>query len=198
MKIIWPLLLVLALAGCDKPNPSPIKNTWDNVAWDEARAQFLIGGHPVEVVEQWDLGKDSSAFQAVNAQGHARSGEGLEVSGGSGDPGIRSVSALAIPGGRGNMVLVHLTRVRAGGGWDGSLFYVTSRHGESEAYMNRPAGAEPPPVGEPATLVYDMSAPVSGRRDWRRSKIKQIRIDFDGDGAGQVIVHRIAIVKAPE
>lgn len=191
------VLAALALCGCDKPNePQPRRDWGAAVAWDDAGRRFQIDGRPIETLAAWDFAAGPAGFQLANAGANHLPGRGLEVTATGPDPLIRSPKPLGLPGAKASLVIVRLTRVKATPRWDGSLHYSTDRHGETPGFMALPL-APPPEAGRPTVLVYDMTAPLAGGRDWVRSKIDQVRIDLDEGAGGEVVIHQIALAREP-
>jgi len=102
-----------------------------------------------------------------------------------------------LDGGRDALIIVRLTRVRAGERWDGSLFYTTSDHRESEKYKGKAPKAANPGLNETVTLVYDMHKLRRGADDWKMSRIDQFRLDLDDGPGGAFILRQIAIAERP-
>ena len=193
--ILAVLLAMSLLAGCDKPNYPIAPHNWKTVGWDGESARFLLDGRPASVVRSWDFAQSGQAqgFVPSNAAMTAQGGQGLVIVNGA-DPGLRSPPGLGIKGDDAAILLVRLTRRTPTKVWDGAVFYTTPRHGESEAFVNRLAAA--PEAGVPVVLAYPMTYTRSGRSDWGRGKIEQIRLDLEADG-GETVVHQIALVREP-
>ncbi|HEY9235122.1 MAG TPA: hypothetical protein VIP08_08820 [Phenylobacterium sp.] len=190
-------LALLMLSACDKPNAPEVQTTWSKVEWDDAVRTFRFDGEQAEVIRLWDLARDPSGVEVLNALGGIRPGDGLAIYGTMPDPGLRTDGAVGVRGAEGGLLVVRLTRLKDAGPWDGSMFYSTAKHGESARFTNRPLRTEPPRPGRTTILVYDMSAAPVGARDWRKSVIKRLRVDLDANGGGEVVVHQIALVREP-
>ncbi|KRB40059.1 MAG: hypothetical protein V4514_05210 [Pseudomonadota bacterium] len=194
--ILASLLAVLTLCACDKPNdPEPSRNWAALVAWDQASGDFLVDGRPAAVVKAWDFAKGPVEVQTPNAVSRHVAGEGLDVS--SVAPDARLRIPLNLRGSEASLVVVRLTRVKAGAGWDGALYYVTRRHGEAPAFMSFPGDPAAPLAGVPVVLVYDMKDLPAGGGDWMRSMIEHVRLDLDKEAGGEVVIHQIALVREP-
>lgn len=194
--ILASLLAVLTLGACDKPNyPEPSRNWAASVAWDEASEGFLVDGRPAAVVKAWDFAKGPVQVEAENVVSRHVAGQGLDVSSVAPDAILRI--PLNLRGSDASLVVVRLTRVKAGAGWDGALYYVTKRHGEVRAFVGYPGDPAAPPAGVPVVLVYDMEELPAGGGDWMKSTIEHIRLDLDNEAGGEVIIHQIALVREP-
>lgn len=194
--ILAGLLAVLALGACDKPNyPEPSRNWAALVAWDEVSEGFLVDGRPAAVVKAWNFAKDPAEVKTANAVSRHVAGQGLDVSSVAPDASLRI--PLRLRGADASLVVVRLTRVRAGAGWDGALYYATKRHGEALTFMSFPVNPAAPSAGVPVVLVYDMEDLPAGGDDWMKSTIEHIRLDLDNEAGGEVIIHQIALVREP-
>lgn len=220
MPPIRPLpLLVLAaalLAACDEPAPrrraeppaaaasapaAPVGAATERagaVAWDAARGAFVLNGKPLKPARLWTFDGSTDGWTGLGATLGPAAGGGLAVSNVAFDPILVSPSDLAIDGARNPLVVIRLTRVKAGGDWSGTLFYVTPKHGTAEAFHGRPADLKDVAVNETVTLVYDMSRPAAGGEDWIASTIDQLRFDTDDQAGGQFVIHQIAVADNPD
>lgn len=184
-----------ALAGCDKPD-QPMAPWRPQLEWRPSYRQILLEGAPLEAVKRWDFAGGPAGFTADGAALSHRPGEGLVLRGQTADAKLRSPADLAVPGARASLVAVSLMRLRAAGAWDGALYYATDRHGDSAHFMNRPT-TPPPPEGVEAVLLYDMTTPQMGGRDWLEATIRQIRWDGDAAPDGEVLVRQITLARRP-
>jgi hypothetical protein len=92
---------------------------------------------------------------------------------------------------------VRLTRLAAGPGWAGELFYSTPAHGPTASRRGLPADPKTPLVNETVTLVYDMAQPGAGGGDWSRGTIDQLRLDTDDGAGGVFVIRQVAVVARP-
>ncbi|WP_312163479.1 hypothetical protein [Phenylobacterium sp.] len=192
------LLASLALGACDKPDPPEPTSPWAPlITWDDAGGRILLAGQPAHVVKSWDFRRGAAGFEAANADQRIEAGQGLVVAATAPDPVLRTPAGLDVAGKDAPLVVVRLTRTRPTDAWDGALYYSTRRHGESPQFMTYPANGPPPMAGRTALLVYDLSNPRVGGRDWTRSIIEQVRVDLDAGAGGEVVVHQVALIGEP-
>jgi hypothetical protein len=201
----WIGLVVAAalLVACARPSeqakaPSrPLGPTVERagpVAWNAATGGFELSGRPLKTVKLWTFDGSTDGFTGGRSAVTPAQDQGLAVT--VVDPSLRSPAGLDVPGGQYSQVIVRLTRIADGGGWDGALYYSTAAHPESAAFLAKPAGA-PPGVGETATLVYDMSRPAAGGGDWLASRIDQLRFDLDDKAGARFLIHQVAVAENP-
>jgi hypothetical protein len=117
-----------------------------------------------------------------NAEGWVGSNTTLSVSGGAltvnstgNDPFIRNPTGVNIPGGSAPIIRISIRRT-AGTAWDGSIYYTTSGHGESDSFRN----VMPQPAWDGAykLIEMNMSNLFAGGTDWTTSTITRLRFDF--------------------
>lgn len=186
---------LLAIGACDKPNiPRPPADAQlTAITWDSQNQRYLSDGVPLDTVKLWRFGSDAGGFSGMNVS-MAPVNEGLEVRATGSDPAIRTPADLNISGENATLVVVRLTRVAQAQSWDGSLYFSTSRDGESGSRRASPVNNDPPRLGEDQLVVYDLANPSSASRAWRRSTIAQIRFDLDNEAGGAFIIHEVAII----
>jgi hypothetical protein len=207
-----PLLVLplLALAACDEPAPRrraaapppavavPAAERTSPIAWDAAKGAFVLNGKLLKSARLWTFDRSADGWTGAGVTLRPAPGGGLSVSNTAFDPILLSPAALAIDGGRNPLVVIRLTRVKAGGDWSGTLFYVTAGHGAAEAFHGRPADLKDVAVNETATLIYDMSRPAAGGADWTASVIDQLRFDTDDQAGGAFVIRQIAVAGNPD
>ena len=176
-----------AATAVEKPGP---------VAWNAATGGFELNGKPLKTVKLWTFDGSTDGFTGVRSNVTPAPGPGLAVT--VGDPSLRSPSGLNVQGGKYSMVIVRLTRTRAGEAWDGALYYTTAAHPDSPGFLGKPTGGAKPGLNETVTLVYDMSRPATGGGDWLASTIDQFRLDLEDKPGGQFVIHQIAIAENPD
>lgn len=189
-------VIACTVSACDKPDRPEALDDWSKAAaWDGQARRFLLGGRPASVVRAWDFERDGQAdgFAPINAAMTPVAGRGLVLTNGV-DAGLRSPPGLKIEGREGALLMVRMTRSKPTTAWDGSVFYETPRHGETEAFMNRLSSA--PAAGAAIVIVYPMAHLVGGGDDWARSQIERLRIDLEAAG-GETVIHQIALVREP-
>ncbi|MBC7166631.1 hypothetical protein [Phenylobacterium sp.] len=188
-------LAAAPLCACDKPD-GPVQPWRPRLEWRAPSRQILLDGAPLEAVKLWDFAGGPAGFTAEGGALSRRAGDGVVLRADTGDAKLRSPGDLAVPGIQANLVAVSLVRLRTAGAWDGALYYVTDRHGESARFMNLPTEA-PPPESADAVLAYDMAAPQMGGRDWMGAVIRQIRWDAEAAAGGEVLVRQIVMARRP-
>ena len=203
---------VLALTGCDQPSPrhprlaprptplstAPIARRPPSVAWSSADRAFVLYGKTLRAERSWTFDGSTGGFQATGAGVAPAQGSGLSVQLSGPDAALRSPRGLKVRGGARPLILVRVTRLRAGGAWDGTIYYTTAAHGESEKFLARPVVGWDPAVNETVTLVYDMSRLRAGGRDWIKSRIEQIRLDLDDQPGGAFVIRQLVIAANPD
>lgn len=215
-------LLLLALSGCDEPapyfeaapppdylRPRPVAQVLDvadqslterpgPISWNAEDQTFVHGGQPLRAARLWTFDGSTEGFTGTGAAVLPADPAGLHVVNAAADPVLRSPAGLELDGARHPVVLVRLSRLKAGGAWSGAVFYVTNAHGEGEAWRGLPLDRRDLAVGETATLVYDMrSPPPTHRGDWTGAIVQAIRLDLDDMAGGEFLIHQVAIVEAP-
>lgn len=166
--------------------PSPVR-------WNPQESAFELAGRPLRAVKLWTFDGSTEGYTAPRSELIPAAAGGLQVS--IVDPMVRSPSGLSVNGSNYSLVIVRLTRLKAGGGWNGALYYVTPEHGESGEFFGKPVLGADPKVGETAILVYDMARQTVGGEDWALSLIDQIRIDLEDRPGGQFLIQQIAIAE---
>lgn len=166
------------------------------VSWDNERGQLRLDGQLLRTVKLWTFDGSTEGFTGVGSIVAPAAGQGLALR--MADPTLRSPRGLNVPGGQFPLVLVRLTRAKAGGPWDGALYYATPTHGEGVGYLGKPLSGGDPKLNETTTLVYDMAQQAVGAPDWTQSTIDQIRLDIDDKPGGAFIIHQVAIAARPE
>ena len=207
--------LVLALAACDKPAPrtlrlepvprpslpveKPVAPTTrvQPLTWDADQQTFRLGTTPLKSVRMWTFEGASDGFVLTGGITGLAQNAGLRVTNQAPDPALRSPSGLEINGARGSLVLVRLTRKQASPAWDGTLYYSTADHAESQAFFARPVIGGSPAVNETLILAFDMAHPTGGGDDWTTSLISQIRLDTDDSPGGAFVIRQIAVTENP-
>ncbi|MDP2010080.1 MAG: hypothetical protein Q8K11_07865 [Phenylobacterium sp.] len=209
------LALVLTLAACDKPAPrtlrlepvprpslpveKPVAPTTrvQPISWDADQQTFRLGTAPLKAVRMWTFEGASDGFVLTGGITGLAQNAGLRVTNQAPDPALRSPSGLEINGARGSLVLVRLTRKQASPAWDGTLYYSTADHAESQAFFARPVIGGSPAVNETLILAFDMAHPTGGGDDWTTSLISQIRLDTDDSPGGAFVIRQIAVTENP-
>lgn len=199
----------LLLSACDQPAPwaraaaapqpsQAVRNERAQaVAWNEGAGRFELRGAPLRTGRLWTFDGATDGFVLAGGEVLPSTPAGLEVRNLGPDAALRSPKGLALDGGRYSLVLVRLTRTRAGAEWDGDLFYSTQAHGETGGFRAKPADGGDPAPGETVVLVYDMANLKAGGDDWIASLIDQIRLDTDDASGGAFVVHQVAVTENP-
>lgn len=197
------------LSACDQPAawaraatpPEPAKTIGhvrsQTVAWNERAGRFEVNGAPLKPGRLWTFDGTTEGFVLTGGEVLPAVPVGLDVRNGAGDPMLRSPKGLELDGSRYSLVLVRLTRTRAGADWDGSMFYTTANHPEAGDFQAKPVAGAAPALNETVVLVYDMANPKRGGDDWTNSLIDQIRLDTDDAAGGEFKVHQIAVTENP-
>lgn len=205
--LVWSA--VLLVAGCDEPAPWARPPTAAQIAqssatvrvqpvtWNDFAGRFEFGDQPVKVGRLWTFDGSTEGFVLTGGEVLPATPQGLNVRNVDPDPILRSPKGLALRGDRYSLVLIRLTRHRAGGSWDGALFYSTLAHGESADFRAKPLEGAAPAVGETVILVYDMLHLKKGGDDWVNSLIDGLRIDTDDQPGGVFTIHQVAISENP-
>lgn len=201
--------IALTLSACDQPAPwaraatapEPAKIALNQrsqvVAWNDNAQRFEINGAPLKAGRLWTFDGSTEGFVAGGGEVLPASPTGMDLRNGGTDSMLRSPKGLGLDGSRYSLVLVRLTRTRAGADWDGSIFYSTAAHGEAGEYHAKPRDGADPAVNETVVLVYDMANLKKGGDDWTNSLIDQIRVDTDDQAGGGFVVHQIAVTENP-
>lgn len=192
---------VLALGGCgrrDEGEPPRLRMLQGEerpapIAWNGETGGFELAGKPLRTVKLWTFDGSTEGFTALKSEVLPAEGPGLHVR--LRDPTLRSPRGLGIDGSVYSLVLVRLTRLKPGGGWDGALYYSTTLHGESGQFVGKPLQGADPAVAETTLLIYDMRRPVVGGEDWKTATIEQIRLDLEDRPGGEFLIHQVAIAE---
>ena len=194
---------IVVLAACSKPAETPVVplgaavEKTGPVGWNATTGGFELNGRPLKTAKLWTFDGSTDGFTGVKSKVAPAAGDGLSVIIDD-PPSLRSPKGLNVPGGQYPMVIVRLTRTKAGEAWDGALYYTTTLHPESAGFLGKPMGNAQPGLNETVTLVYDMSRQTTGAGDWLASTIDQIRIDIEDKPGGQFVIHQVAIAENPE
>jgi len=198
-----------ALSACDQPAPwaraavapEPPKVAENLrsqiIRWNDAANRFEIDGAPLKAGRLWTFDGSTEGFVLTGGEALPGPVLGLELRNLHADPVLRSPRGLELDGGRYSLLLVRLTRTRAGADWDGTAFYSTAAHGESGEFQATPIAGANPAVNETVVLVYDMANLARGGEDWKSSLVDQIRLDTDDGAGGAFTVHQVAITENP-
>ncbi len=212
---LWLLIALVTLSACDQPAhrslklaPVPVPllpvdlpkaptTRVQPITWNPGDETFRLGDSPLKAVKLWTFDGTSEGFVLTGGLTSLVRNSGLRLTNQVPDPVLRSARGLVLNGARGSLVLVRLTRTQASSAWDGSLYYTTAAHPESQAYFAKPVMGGNPAPNETLILVYDMSHPMGGGDDWVTSTIDQIRIDTDDSAGGSFVVQQIAVTENP-
>ncbi|MBA4010746.1 MAG: hypothetical protein C0481_02665 [Phenylobacterium sp.] len=200
--------IALTLAACDQPAPwaraavapEPVvvrSQRAQAVAWNDDGQRFEINGAPLKAGRLWTFDGSTEGFVVGGGEVLPANPIGMDLRNNGTDSMMRSPKGLALDGSRYSLVLVRLTRTRAGADWDGSIYYSTAGHGEAGEYHAKPRDGADPAVNETVVLVYDMANLKTGGDDWTNSLIDQIRVDTDEQAGGYFVVHQIAVTENP-
>jgi hypothetical protein len=184
-------------AGLITAPTGPVTERPGSITWNQQALNFEYGGKPMTTGRQWVFTSAPSEFMVAAAASGPADGSGLAVTENRADVVLRSAGGLNLDGGKYPLMIVRLTRIKAGDLWDGSVHYTTIKHPESEAYLAKAPKDANPGVNETVTIVYDMHKLRRGGDDWKTSKIDQIRIDLDDAPGGAFIIHQIAVAERP-
>jgi len=124
----------------------------------------------------YDFGVNNQSFGAQNATLTASGSTYSTLNATGVDPYIRR-TGLAITGFKYPYVEVYLLRTNGTTGWDGSFYYQTAGHGESELYK----GLYTQPTWDGVNyqyMVVDMRSQIAGAPDWTDNTITGLRFDF--------------------
>ncbi|RAK57086.1 hypothetical protein [Phenylobacterium deserti] len=213
----WACILAAAavgLAACDEakprhPPPEPAPPYADRAPplgsaerpglakWNAQAGVFEMDGQALHTARLWTFDGATDGFTASNAEATIEPSGGLRLVNRGADAILLSPKGLDIPGGRYPLVLVRLTRVKAGGQWAGALFYITAQHQAAEQFRGNAKDMRGPEVGETMTLVYDMRQ-MPAASDWANSAIDQLRFDSDDAPGGEFVIRQVAVAAAPQ
>lgn len=114
----------------------------------------------------------------------------LRLASSGSDPILRR-TGLSIAGATNTTVRARIKR-DAGAGWDGTVYYTTSGHGESGSY--RKAVPEPTYDGDGwAIAEWNMASLTAGGADWTGSTITGVRLDLGNSAADVFYLDWVAI-----
>lgn len=180
---------VHAVATVERPGP---------ITWNAAAGAFEYQGLPLRAEKLWTFEGATDGFVMATGDFAPAPGQGLVVTGVKPGGILRSPSGLHVEGATRPYLLVRLTRLKPGKGWDGRVYYSTASHGETVDFFNKPVSGADPKVNETVVLAYDMHALAAGGADWKSSKIEQVRIDLDGAPGGAFLIREVAIAQSPQ
>lgn len=146
----------------------------------QANASAISGvrlefGHGLfSAVQTWQFARNNNGFGPINASlawwPITQFNGATQINATSSDPQFFSPPGLAIDGSK-NPVVRALVRKRAGGTWQGALYWQTDSHGISGTHV----ASTPAPADMVWTVLeWDLSA----NEDWRTSIIRRLRFDF--------------------
>lgn len=204
-SIIALAIVCAAVSGCGRKEAAsapaaidaPAPDRKQRFAWDEAGQTFTFLNKPLAAGRLWTFQGATDGFVGLNSTVAMIEPAGLRVTATGSDPFLLSPNGLHLDGSRYSLVLVRVSRVKAGGDWDGALAYRTAEHGESAAFHTTPLRGARPQLGETMIIPYDMARLKEGGDDWTRSYIEQIRLDLDDDRGGEFIIRQVAVVENP-
>ena len=210
----------LTLAACDRPSPRLLRRAavpvpaavavaapasfpaarevTGPIRWDAARGAFVADGKVLRAEKLWTFDGTSDGFVAAGGEAVPADRAGLAVRESGDALSLRTPRGLNVDGHTRSLFLVRLTRVKAARPWDGTVYYSTKAHGETQAFFAKPAYGADPAVNETQVLVYDMRQLRAGGEDWKTSIIDQVRVDLDAAPGGAFVVHQVAIAQSPE
>lgn len=222
VRFLAPLFAAaLALSACDSaaprtahraPAPKPVADSILSdpaiyqptheaegpVRWDAAKGAFVAGGEVLRAEKLWTFEGATDGFVAIGGEAQPAQHSGMLVQELGPALSLRTPSGLNVEGRNRALVLVRLTRLRAAKPWDGTVYYSTRAHGESQQYFAKPTIGGDPAVGETQVLVYDMRQLRAGGDDWKTSIIDQVRIDLDAAPGGVFLIRQVAIAQSQE
>ncbi len=175
----------------------PVTERVGPVTWNETTRTFEFQGKALVAARQWIFNAEPNEFMVTSAATGPADGAGLAVTENRADVILHTAAGLDLDGGKYPLLVLRLTRVKAGDLWDGSVHYTTVKHAETEAYLAKAPKDANPGLNETVTIVYDMHKLRRGGDDWKSSKIDQIRLDLDDAPGGAFIIHQIALAERP-
>ncbi|HEX5377393.1 MAG TPA: hypothetical protein VFW47_02410 [Phenylobacterium sp.] len=178
----------------DAPPPREVAGP---ITWDAGKRAFLAHGRPLRAEKTWTFDGATDGFVAASGEALPADGSGLTVR--ELGPGVilRTPRGLNVDGRLRSLVVVRMTRVRPGRPFDGTVYYSTAAHGETQSFFAKPVFGGDPVVGQTQVLVYDMHRLRSGGDDWKSSIIDQVRLDLDATPGGEFLIHQVAIAQDP-
>jgi len=141
-------------------------------------------------VQGWEFARSTEGWVATGAT-VAAGADAVTVTSTGIDPTFNS-PAISIAGSLNDKVRVRIRRV-AGSGWQGTLYYETSGHGNSESFK-KDVTLGPGTAFE--ILEWDMTNLTAGGTDWVTNVITRLRFDFGNSAADVFEVDWIAVGKS--
>lgn len=138
----------------------------------------------------WEFRASTDGWTALGAT-LAANADSITLSSSGGDPRLYSPPGIAIAGASYASVRARVRRL-AGSTWQGSCYYSTGGHGESESFQK--TIAEPDWRGW-VVLEWDMHALTAGGTDWALSTITQFRLDLGAGAADHFEIDWVAVGK---
>lgn len=124
----------------------------------------------------YDFGATNQSFTGVNATLTASGGAFSTLNATANDP-YMTRTGLSISGLKYPYVEVNILRINGTTGWDGSLYYRTGSHNESESFKN--LYTQPTWDGvNYQYMIVDNRNLIAGGNDWTNSTITGLRFDF--------------------
>lgn len=178
-------------------DPNTWKSKW-NAYFDEK--QKLINAMSAQAASStftplasatWEFRNTQDGWSPSNGAGMTANADSITVTSTNNDPIIYSPSTN-FSGGLYDRVRVKLRR-KAGSGWDGTLFYHTSGHGDNGSYC---ASVSPgPSISDVWTILeFNMSASATPS-DWLGNTITGLRLDLGASAADVFEIDWVSVGK---
>jgi hypothetical protein len=177
-------------ANAAQSTANAAQSTANTAASQITTVQSRLEGNvaPYETTQQWDFQSSNEGwgFPGITATNGV---ESVTLQSTGNDPMMVSPN-IAVNGARYDKVRMRVRR-NAGSGWQGTLYYSTAGHGESESFKK--TITDTPVIGQWVILEWDMAALTAGGTDWATSTITRIRIDLGTSAADSFTVDWVSI-----
>ncbi len=138
----------------------------------------------LEIGKSWNFDADVEGFVALSGTLTWSNGA-LQLNSSGTDPALRT-PGISLVGSKNYLLRMRIKRV-AGSGWDGTVYYTTAGHGESETYRKQITNGTA--TGEWRILEWDMSDIA----DWVGSTVINIRFDLGNTAQDQFLIDWVSI-----
>jgi Domain of unknown function (DUF1983) len=138
----------------------------------------------LEIGKSWNFDADVEGFVALGGTVTWSNGA-LQLNSSGTDPALRT-PGISIAGSKNYLLRMRIKRV-AGSGWDGTVYYTTAGHGESETYRKQITNGTA--TGEWRILEWDMSDIA----DWVGNTVINIRFDLGNTAQDQFLIDWVSI-----
>lgn len=170
-------------------NALGVRGNWSLQVAHLVAAPPAVGLSDFQTQRMWEF-RSSADGWTVDGATLTTNSDSVTITSSGIDPKFRRTVSFA--GSQAPVVRARIRRI-AGSGWQGTLYYTTSGHGESESF--RKTIAAPNFSAGWVIAEWDMAALTAGGTDWINNTITGLRLDMGGASGDQLEVDWVAVGK---